>query len=340
MKLFFYVVRTVFVAMMAGVLGLWLLQMLFSYVLELSQLSEQYDAWAAWQKVWQRAPYFLMQFMPTGVLLGAVVGLGALASNSEIVAMQSFGLSTSRLVVWVLVPALWFVGLGLFVNEWVLPKSRVHLDSALVSVDGYWAKTQTDKHTRFVYIGKAQESGTLDDIRLFDFEDGRLVLAMRAEHAQYKQGYEWHLSHTKTLYPKSTPAKSYMTLPIDKASIHLLVKAPDDMSISELYAHKTLMTHQGTRSKRHELAFWQKLVSPFYVIALLLMACSFVFGSLRTQSLGFRVVLALLTGLIFSYLKDLAGFLALMAALPVVPMVWTPLVVGALAGLYLLKKPQ
>lgn len=338
MKLFFYVVRTAFIAMIAGVLGLWLLQILFSYVLELSELSEHYNAWAAWQRIWQKAPYFLLQFMPTGVLLGAVVGLGALASNSEIVAMQSFGLSTSRLVAWVLLPALCFVGLGLLVNEWVLPKSSHHQDSALVSVDGYWARTQEGQRTRFVYVGKAQLSGRLDDMRLFDFKDGRLVFAMRVPSAKHEQGYQWRLSDPKVLYPKGAIAQDEMVLPIDKASIHLLVKAPDDMSISELYAHKALMNHQNTRSKRHELAFWQKLVSPFYVIALLLVACSFVFGSLRSQSLGFRVVLALLTGLIFSYLKDLAGFLALMGALPVLPMVLAPLVLGALLGLYLLKK--
>lgn len=338
MKLFFYVVRTAFVAMVAGVFGLWLLQLLFSYVLELSELSEHYNAWAAWQYVWSKAPYFLMQFMPTGVLLGAVVGLGALASNSEIVAMQSFGLSTSRLVVWVLVPALWFVGLGLFVNEWVLPKSRVHLDSALVSVDGYWAKTQEGEIDRFVYIGKAQESGVLDDVRLFDFVDGRLAFAMTAPSAQHQRGFAWQLSNPVVLYPKWAIAKTHMTLPIDKSAIHLLVKTPDEMSISELYAHKALMTHQGTHSKRHELVFWQKLVSPFSVIALLLVACSFVFGSLRSHSLGFRVVLALLTGLMFSYLKDLAGFVALVSALPVLPMVVLPLVLMALVGIYLLRR--
>ena len=49
--------------------------------------------------------------------------------------------------------------------------------------------------------------------------------------------------------------------------------------------------------KTYQLAFWQKVGSPFALIALVVIACSFIFGPLRQQSMGFRLVIALFAGL-------------------------------------------
>jgi lipopolysaccharide export system permease protein len=44
----------------------------------------------------------------------------------------------------------------------------------------------------------------------------------------------------------------------------------------------------------------EKVGSPFSLIALTLIACSFIFGPLRQQSMGFRLVIALFVGLSIS----------------------------------------
>ena len=53
-----------------------------------------------------------------------------------------------------------------------------------------------------------------------------------------------------------------LTLPIAPTDVYLLTKEPEDLSLSSLYAHRQLMAHQGTRSLRHELAFWQSYFRP------------------------------------------------------------------------------
>ena len=45
-----------------------------------------------------RAPGRIVDFMPLAVLLGTILSLGSLASNSEIVAMQAAGLSVLQLL--------------------------------------------------------------------------------------------------------------------------------------------------------------------------------------------------------------------------------------------------
>lgn len=352
-KLPAYVIRTAFFAMLAGVGGLWLLQMVFAYLGELENINDSYTLSHALSYIFYRSPYFLGQFIPTGVLLGAVVGLSLLSGSSEIVVMRAAGVSLLRIIGWVMMPALLFVALALAVNQWLLPTATVHAHAiknpkdTLVSIDGYWAVMPNDTGGRqIVRIGHADSEGNLRDIKRFDDKDGMLEAALVANSGNYTgddDSYTWQLSDVNWLtldgqVRTHQSADLSLTLPISKNSVHLLTRDAEDLSISELYAHGQLMKHQQTTSKRHQLAFWQKLLSPLSVLSLLLVACSFVFGSLRSQSMGFRVVLALLTGLLFSYLQDLSGFVALATGLSPFMMVLLPIILSGAIGLYLLNK--
>lgn len=351
MKLPLYVIKNTLLAMMGGVIGLWLLQAIFAYLSELENLSDSYTAiQALWYTIY-RMPYFFVQFVGTGVLLGAVVGLGLLAGNSEIVVMRAAGISLYRIVGWAMVPAFLFVVLSLLVNEYVLPKTQIlakdikyPYENTLI-LHEFWAVTPTDAGRQIVNIKKADDKGELSGIRQFELADGELVHALHAKHgyANDANSYTWSLHDIHQInigQAASTTAdkETLLSLPISRHAVHLLTKEAEDLSVSELYAHRQLMAYQQTRSKRHELAFWQKLLSPFSVLSLLLVACSFVFGSLRSQSLGLRVVMALLTGLLFSYLTDLTGFIALATSAPPLLMVLLPVLISAGVGMYLLSK--
>lgn len=353
-KLSAYVIRTAFLSMLAGVLGLWLLQIVFSYLSELENLSDSYTLTQAFWYILYRAPEFLVEFTPTGVLLGAVVGLGLLSANSEIVVMRASGISLYRIIGWTMLPAWVFVLASLSVNQWVLPvgvdKARQIKDphQQILAINGYWSVIPEQTGKRIVYIEWADSDGNLKNIKQYQVNDDKLMSAMSAKAGVFDggaDGYTWTLqdAHQVNLGNSATndsQDKLQLSLPISQKSVALLTKDPQDLSISQLYAHKQLMIHQQSRSKTHELAFWQKLLSPFSVLSLLLIACSFVFGSLRSQSLGFRVVIALLTGLLFSYLMDLSGFIALATSLSPLVMVLLPIVISALIGAFLLNQKR
>ncbi|MDO5652037.1 MAG: LPS export ABC transporter permease LptG [Moraxella sp.] len=351
-----YVRRSAFLAMSAGVLALWCLQMLFAYLAELDSLNDTYQFTDALLYILYRSPYFFVQFAPTGVLLGAVVGLGLLAGNSELLVMRAAGVSLYRIIGWVMIPALLFVALSLSINQWLLPISNQYAAQKgkplhdIISINGYWTlvSDEQSQNKDVVYISYADNKGNLGDIKRWRLADGQLVSALKANTGKYLQArdehYEWQLDDVDMLkihgYQTTTTHNDSetLTLPIAPSSVHLLTKEPEDLSLTNLYDHRQLMIHQGTRSPRHELAFWQKLLSPFAVLSLVLIACSFVFGSLRSQSLGLRVVMALLTGLLFSYLTDLSGFVALAMGWSPWLMALLPIVLSALVGMYLLNK--
>ena len=372
-------------AIIAAVVGLWVLQVLFSYLSELDALTDSYTMSDALTFIFYRSPYFLEEFMPTGALLGAVVGLGLLANKSELVVMRAAGISIYRIVGWVLQPALLFVLLALVINQFVLPYSNQRANeinnednsSLVTSVRGYWTvqprfKTTDNKNNSdeasvqpdgndILYIDYADVEGNIGEVKRWHLDNnGNLQTAIHANGGKYigrqsvtgdhvnpseQYRYEWQLGNMTTLSinqgfgsSQSTTASDILSLSFAPKSVYLLTRQAEDLSLTQLYEHRQFMRQQGKRSLTHELAFWQKLLSPLSILSLVIVACSFVFGSLRTHSLGLRIVVALLFGLLFSYIQDLVGFVSLATGFSPLLMVLLPIIASTAAGGYLIKR--
>lgn len=373
-----YVKRNALFAIIGAVLGLWALQLVFSYLSELDSLDDNYTIVEALKYILYRSPYFLEEFIPTGALLGAVVGLGLLANKSELVVMRASGVSVYRIVGWVLQPALILVILALVINQFVLPVTNQlandinDTDNAaqITSVRGYWTvqprfETNTDGSIQpdgsdILYINYADVEGNIGEVKRWHLgNEGNLQSAVRAQSGQYtgreiieERGndddvyrYDWQLTDMTTLTinqgfesRQDIAASDVLSLPFAPESVYLLTRDAEDLSLTQLYAHRQFMAQQGKRALTHELAFWQKLLSPLSILSLVIVACSFVFGSLRTHSLGLRIVVALMFGLLFSYAQDLVGFISLATGFSPFLMVLLPIIGSALLGFYLLKR--
>ncbi|MDO5768255.1 MAG: LPS export ABC transporter permease LptG [Psychrobacter sp.] len=376
-----YVKLNALLAIIAAVLGLWALQVIFSYLSELDSLSDSYTMGQALKYILYRSPYFLDQFIPTGALLGAVVGLGLLANKSELVVMRAAGVSILRIVSWVLQPALLFVIISLVINQFVLPTSNqlAHAvsnddktSSLVTAVRGYWTvqpnylpdpastperPSVIENGKDVLYIDYADTNGNLGEVKRWHLDNkGNLESAIRADGGIYQPQpadadaaglyqYEWRLNNMTELTinqgrdssQRHKPADT-LKLPFAPKSVYLLTRDADDLSLTQLYEHRQFMRSQGGRSLKHELAFWQKLLSPLAILSLVIVACSFVFGSLRTHSLGLRIVVALLFGLLFSYIQDLVGFVSLATGISPLLMVILPIIGSAALGFYLINR--
>lgn len=376
-----YVKKNALLAIVAAILGLWALQLVFSYLSELESLSDTFTMSDVLKYILYRSPYFLEQFIPTGALLGAVVGLGLLANKSELIVMRAAGVSILRIVGWVLQPALLFVIIALAINQFVLPVTNqlandIHdhqkPTSLVTSVRGYWTvqpRYKTDPSSSadapvvtvdgkdVLYIDYADTNGNLGEVKRWHLDNkGNLESAIRAESGVFtpQQGevdpaevyqYAWTLKDMTQLSinqgrdsSQSRKPSDVLRLPFAPSSVYLLTRKAEDLSLTQLYEHRQFMQAQGNRSLEHELAFWQKLLSPLAILSLVVVACSFVFGSLRTHSLGLRIVVALLFGLLFSYIQDLVGFVSLATGVSPLLMVLLPIIGSAALGFYLIKR--
>ena len=347
-----HVTSTTLLAMLGATLVLTGLQVLFTYLGELGSLKEHYTAWDALRHVLWSAPQYMYEVLPISALIGAVLGLGTLASNSELVVMRASGISLWRIVGWVIRSAMVLVVLSFAVSEWVMPytneqakMAKSHqVNSNLGEVRGYW----TREGQRFVYIDYANAQGDLSQIQVLDFNDQyRLNGVLQAQRGQFLQGGEWQIENVQQMDILEQGNASLiqqeqqrLSLALQPQYVHMVTIDPEDLSPSQLINFLGYMHEYSQVPKPYELAFWQKVASPFALLALVIIACSFIFGPLRQQSMGFRLVIALFTGLGFFYLQDFLGYASLVYAPSPAWFVFGPIVLMLLIGGYLLQRAR
>ena len=347
-----HVTKTTVLAMLGTTLVLSFLQILFTYLGELGSLKPTYNAWQAFLYVIWGAPSYLYDILPVAALIGSVLGLGALASNSELIVMRSVGISLWRIVGWVMRSALLLIVLSFVLSEWVIPYTNEKAQSiksqrsvaALGEVKGYWSR----EGQRFIYIDYANSQGQLRNIQAIDFDQNyRLQSFVTAEKGQFLKDGQWTLekSHQVDLLAQGNAIKTdheqqALGLALQPKYVHMVTLDPDDLSPSQLISFMQYLSEYSQVPKTYELAFWKKVTSPFALITLVLIACSFIFGPLRQQSMGFRLVIALFTGLGFFYLQDFLGYASLVYAPSPAWFVLLPVVLMFMMGSYLLYRAR
>jgi lipopolysaccharide export system permease protein len=346
------VTKTTILAMLGTTLVLSFLQVLFTYLGELGSLKPNYTAWQAFLYVMWGAPRYLYEILPVAALIGSVLGLGALASNSELIVMRSVGISLWRIVGWVMRAALLLIVLSFVLSEWVIPYTNEKAQNiktqrsvaAMGEVKGYWSR----EGQRFIYIDYANSQGQLRNIQTIDFDqDYRLQSFVIAQQGQFLKEGEWALkqSHQVDLLAQGNAIKTNhdqqtLALALQPKYVHMVTLDPEDLSPSQLVSFMGYMREYSQVPKTYELAFWQKVSSPLGLITLVLLACSFIFGPLRQQSMGFRLVIALFTGLGFFYLQDFLGYASLVYAPSPAWFVLIPILLMFGVGSYLLYRAR
>ena len=91
---------------------------------------------------------------------------------------------------------------------------------------------------------------------------------------------------------------------------------PAALSIRALVEYVNYRNNNSLDPSRYELALWRKVLQPLSVGVMLLMALSFVFGPLRSVTMGARVILGVLTGFGFFVSNEIFGAFSLVFHLP------------------------
>ena len=347
-----HVTKTTALAMLGATAVLSVLQILFTYLGELGDLKEGYTAWNALQYVLWGAPRYLYEILPISALIGAVLGLGSMASNSELIVMRASGISLWRIVGWVMRSAMLLVVLSFVLSQFVVPYTNEHAKSikshrsvaALGEVKGYW----TREGQRFIYIDYANSQGTLKQVQVIDFDESyRMKSLLNAEQGKFVKDGQWNLQNSTQVNllangqaQVAATNQQDLALALQPKYVHMVTIDPEDLSPSQLISFMKYMHEYSQVPKTYLLAFWKNVGSPFALLALVLIACSFIFGPLRQQSMGFRLVIALFVGLGFYYLQDFLGYASLVYAPSPAWFVFLPIVLMFGVGSYLLYRAR
>ncbi|BBN52965.1 LPS export ABC transporter permease LptG [Pseudomonas chlororaphis subsp. aurantiaca] len=349
-KLDRYIGNSVLLAILA-VLGIILgLASLFAFIDEMGSVSDSYTVMDVLSFVVLTAPRRLYEMLPMAALIGCLIGLGSLASNSELTIMRAAGVSVGRIVWAVMKPMLFLMVAGVLIGEYIAPatESQAQASRALAQGSG---DAQSSKHglwhrqgEEFIHINAVQPNGLLYGVTRYHFDDQRHMLSSSfARQARFEENY-WQLSDVTTTYFReghteviNTPQERW-DVALSPQLLSTVVMAPESLSISGLWGYIHYLADQGLNNGRYWLAFWVKVLQPLVTAALVLMAISFIFGPLRSVTLGQRVFTGVLVGFTFRIAQDLLGPSSLVFGFSPLFAVLVPAGICALAGLWLLRR--
>lgn len=324
-----YIARTLLGTVAVTLSVLISLSALIKFVEQLRKVGEgNYDMLAAVIYVLLSLPRDLEQFFPMATLLGGLIGMGILASNSELVVMQAAGLSRWNLISSAMKSAIVMILVVMAVGEWVSPvaeskakelRTEAISGGSLFSSDKLvWAKD--GEH--FVSIGQVSARNLLQDISIYRFNDSLQLSSTTHARSGFYEKNGWTLTNvTHTYFSKNAitaqdaPTWRWSSsLTPDKLGI-VTVK-PEALSIRGLLDYINYRANNEQDTSRYELALWRKALQPVTVCVMLLMALSFIFGPLRSVTMGARIIMGVLTGFGFFITNEVFGPLSLVYNIP------------------------
>ncbi|MCE9677882.1 LPS export ABC transporter permease LptG [Shewanella sp. AS1] len=295
-------------------------------------------------------PRDVEMFFPMAVLLGALIGMGMLASNSELVVMQSSGLSRFQLTLSAMKTAVPLMLMVMALGEWGAPVAERHAKelqavkmsggSLFKSGRGIWARDGD----LFVNIGQVESAYSLNNIKLYQFnEQQKLVNTIEAKRGVYSKDHwrlldvrQTHLEEDRVTLSDLTLYRWDSTLTPDKLSA-VSVK-PESLSIQGLVDYLEYLKLNNQDSGRYELALWRKIMQPVTVAVMMLVALSFVFGPLRSVTMGGRVLLGVVAGFSFYICNEIFGPMTLVYGIPAYIGAILPPIIFSIAAIYYIRK--
>ncbi|MFP8965543.1 LPS export ABC transporter permease LptG [Pokkaliibacter sp. CJK22405] len=345
-----YIARYVLGCAAMALLVLFGLDVLFAFLDELDDLGSGYTIGKIALYLLYSSPASLYEMLPVSALMGALIGLGLLAANSELTIMRAAGLSLTQLARSLMYPTLLIMILVLAVGEWLVPYALPKAESiravALGKQDKYASQYGVwhREGNAFMYFNAVDSEGVIHGLTEYDFDEDMTLKQTRvADEAVYQNG-QWQLTNVQqvSLGEKQTQREVAATATwqteLTPNLLRLVVLDPLYLSVQGLWKYGSYLKEQGLDSSNYWLAFWQKVLQPLSIFGLVLIGMSFVFGPLRSVSMGQRVVSGLIVGVVFRLSQQLLGPVVTLSGVSPLLAVLIPIGICIGVGLLLLRK--
>ncbi len=300
--------------------------------------------------VFLTVPSHIYELFPVAILIGTIFALVQMAANSELVVYRSSGTSLQQMV-----GALFKIGLPLVLlsylcGELIAPPSerlaqslRLKAQNAEVSLkefrSGVWVKDENN----FVNVKNVLPDTSLLNISIYEFDDSfHLRVITAAKRANFVEQNRWQLEEvTQTHFNMQGTTVSNLAhlewrsvLNPDILSVLLVV--PEQMSAWNLYQYTQHLRDNHQKTARFEIAMWNKLIYPFAVLVMMLLALPFAAHHRREGGISAKIFGGIVLGLVFHFVGRLFASLgALNEWQPLLSAIAMPMLFLLLAGMTL-----
>jgi lipopolysaccharide export system permease protein len=248
--------------------------------------------------------------LPIAALIGSLLALGALASNSEIIVMRSAGLSVMRLAGMVGIAGITLLILTGLLGEFIGPPldyfaRNMRQDARSGQTDDRLGKEAWVRDgSVFLHFERVSSDYDFGSIYLYRFDEfNELKSIARAENSGIDDNDNWVLQNFRETRFEDDgvqvveTSRAIESFDIDAEVLGISLVKPQSLSGRGLLSYIGYLKRNNLDANRYETELWYRIARTVAVTIMPLLALAFVFGSLRTGGAGARLMIGVVIGL-------------------------------------------
>jgi|JYMV01.1.fsa_nt_gi lipopolysaccharide export system permease protein len=297
-------------------------------------------------------PSRIYEFFPMAVLIGGLSALGNMAAQNELTVMRAAGIKTIGIVASTIKATAILMVLVFVIGEWVSPISSVTAqqeraaaisgNQIKTSAKGVWARSGQD----ILHIKKVISDHALSGVTLFQMDDKAKIKQMvTAQKVTYRQSFWVYHKPTIRVHQndkvlQQRPEEFVWDGELKPQHVEVLTVEPEMLDLKGLREYQQYLDSNQLDSRHYQLAFWRKLTQPLSLVVMMVLASSFIFGPMRSVSMGARLMSGIVVGFSFHIVNNFFGPISLVYQFPPFLGALMPVVLFAVLSAYLLKRAR
>jgi lipopolysaccharide export system permease protein len=315
-----YLMRNILTSTMIVMLVLLALAGLFEFIGQLDNTQGDYGTPQALLFAALRLPQLSFEMLPIASLIGGLMGLGALATNSEIVVMRTAGISVRRLAGMVAVSGAVLMVITGLVGEFIGPPldyfARTMRDDARFEQDDrdFGSAAWVKDGEVILHLERINTEFEFGSLYLFRFnEDNSLKSVARADNSGIDDTDKWVLENLReTTFADDSvqvveSSVSVESFDLDAEMLGITLVKPISLSGRGLMSYIDYLEKNELDSRRYEMELWSRVSRTVAVVIMPVLALAFVFGSLRSAGAGGRLIIGVLIGLAYFLVSEMTA---------------------------------
>ena len=306
-----YLMRTILASTALVLVVLLALAGLFEFIGELDDIKGDYQTPQVILFAALRLPNLAFEMLPVAALIGSLLGLGALAGNSEIIVMRSAGLSVTRLASMVAVSGvvlLVFTGLlGEFIGPPLDFYARdMRLEARYQKDDDLGNDAWVKDGPVYLHLERVSSEFEFGSIYLFRFDnENKLAAIAQAENSGIDDQDNWileNLRETRFSNDGVQVVESSVAVESFEVNAELLgnsLAKPLSLSARGLLVYIDYLKRNNLDASQYESEIWYRASRTLTVLVMPILSLAFVFGSLRSGGAGGRLMIGVVVGLAY-----------------------------------------
>lgn len=276
-------------------------------------------------------PALTVDLLPVTVLLGGLLGLGALANNLELIALRAAAVSPRRISRPIIGLSVALIGIVLLLQNLVIPYAEYNAaqlrGKTLIEQDrvGFEEDTASDENNefwtrnagQFIRFSHVRPDRSLADVEIYQFDDqGTLQRMLQTHTAELLQDNTWLLyeAHDTTMNDASSHTQIENTLfwegLLSAQQARTLITPVSSLAPIDLWRSIARLEKNHMNSESQRVIFWTQVSIPLGILGMALLALPFLVGSTRSVSVGQRIALGGLIGISYYLVQQISGHLA------------------------------